>query len=216
MNETQSFVAELLHAPLEELLLPEDFGPEMDHPLLPTVLRRHNGQLPRQNVKSFVHRYECVSDDALRTRQLDIFALMDLAVLGDVVWEAFQQNIHRQDMQDLAQSFALPVDRCRVSDRLHKIALLELMDNFLITGEAPEDGLSGLACALLSLLVGRYGIQPMPVEQLLHIPGAARVLKTERPDMLLAWLEAHPDIPASQTLPLKALLDIRKEVAYEL
>lgn len=216
LNETQAFVAQQLGTPLEELLLPEDFGPEMDHPLLPEVLKRHGGKLPRKNMEGFVFRFEFMMDEAEHTRQIDIFALMDADLLGDVVWETWQRQPYRTELLELADTFALPVHRCRVPDQLHKNTLLELMDHFYITGEAPEGSLSGLACALLHLLEGEIRTQPMTVEQLLHIPGAARVLATEQPDMLMAWLEAHPNIPPNQTLPLKALLDIRKEVAYEL
>jgi len=217
LNETQALVAQQLDTPLEKLLLPEDFGPEMDHPLLPVVLERHNGQIPRKTVEGFIYRYERGRDESLRTLQLDTFALIDPNTLGDVVWEAWQQDIHRDDLLELARTFALPVDRCRVSEHLHRDTLLELMENFFITGEPPEEGLSGLACSLLSLLEGNFRTPPMPIEQLLHIPGAARVLKEEHPHILLAWLSAHEGtIPTNQTLPLKTLLNIHKEVDYDL
>lgn len=91
------------------------------------------------------------------------------------------------------------------------------MDHFRIVGDPPEGGLSGLACALLWQLRGNVQTPPMPAEQLLRIPGAARVLETEDPKLLLAWLEEQEEeITSSRILPLKALLDIRKEVDYEL
>lgn len=216
-NDTQAIVAAKLGTPLEEILLPDDFGPEMDHPLLPAVLARNDGKISRKTVEGFVYRYHPGSDETLRTRQLDTFSLMDADMLGDVVWTTWQQDIHRSELLDLVRTFALPVDRCRVSEHLHRDTLLELMDSFCITGEPPEDGLSGLACALLTQLEGSFRTRPMPVEQLLHIPGAVRVLKTEHPHILLAWLAQHEDtIPASQSLPLKNLLDIHKEINYAL
>lgn len=215
VNETQTLVAQRLDTPLAELLQPEDFGPEMDHPLLQEVLERHGGKLPRKNVEGFVSTYG-LAEGAERARQREIFGLMDADLLGDVVWEAWQQNSHCRPLLELADALALPVDRCRVSERLHRDLLTELMEHFCITGDAPEEGLSGLACALLHLLEADFQTRPMPVEQLLQLPGAARVLETERPEMMDAWLAAHPGISASQSLPLKALLDIHTEVSYEL
>ena len=59
-------------------------------------------------------------------------------------------------------------------------------------------------------------VEGMTVEQLLHLPSAAQVLKTEDPAMVAAYLTSVPDLPAEQTLPLMNLLNIRKEVSYVL
>lgn len=216
-NETQQLVAAHLATPLEDLLLPEDFGPDLNHPLLPAVLERHNGVMPRKTMENMVDYYTHAKDEATHQRNLDIFALMDADMLGDVVWEAWRKNYRRSELLELASAFALPLHRCRVPEQLSRNTLLSLMDHFYIVGEPPENGFSGLACALLEQLRGDSRTPPMAVEQLLHIPGAARVLQTEDPQTLLTWLAEHEeDVHASQTLPLKALLDIHKEVDYDL
>ena len=116
----------------------------------------------------------------------------------------------------LAEQFSLPLDRCRVPEKTAIWQLRELLNHFRITGAPPENGLSGLAASLLDLLsTSRYG-EGMTVEQLLHLPSAAQVLKTEDPAMVAAYLTSVPDLPAEQTLPLMNLLNIRKEVSYVL
>lgn len=216
-NKTQQLVAAHLDTPLEELLLPQDFGPDLNHPLLPAVLHRHNGVMPRKTMENMVDYYFRAKDEATHQRNLDVFALMDADMLGDVVWEAWYRKIRRDELLELASAFALPLNRYRVPERLSRDTLLILMDHFYIVGEPPEDGFSGLACALLEQLRGDFCTPPMTLEQLLHIPGAVRVLQTERPENLVAWLEKKgDDLLTRQTLPLKALLDIHKEVDYEL
>ena len=63
---------------------------------------------------------------------------------------------------------------------------------------------------------GKTSLSALGTEQLLHLPSAAQVLRTEDPAMVAAYLNSVPDVPAEQTLPLLNLLNIRKEVSYVL
>ena len=216
IRETQQAVAEQLDTPLEDLLLPEHFGPELDHPLLSAVLRRHGGDMPYETLKSMIVFYHRATDETTHRKNMEIFSLIDPTLLGDVVWEIWQQSTRRTELLELARALSLPVDRCRVPENLSRSSLTALLDHFHITGDPPEDGLSGLASTLLHQLEEQYRFRPLPVEQLMQLPGAAHVLETEHPEMILAWLAGHEDLPASQTLPLKSLLNIHKEVDYGL
>lgn len=67
-NETQKFVVQHLDMPLEELLQPGDFGPELDHSAFLPVLRRY-GQLPHQRLEQIIKQtQQCGGPDTgLRT-----------------------------------------------------------------------------------------------------------------------------------------------------
>ena len=210
-NETQTLVAARLDTPLEELLQPEDFGPELDHPLLLPVLRR-NPNISRSLALRLAENYHSAPEG---TGDL-LLALVDPALLGDVLWEAWCHNNRRDSMLELAEQFSLPLDRCRVPEKTPIWQLEEALEHFRITGSPPEGGLSGLAASLLNLLSPPPGGAGMTVEHLLHLPSAAQVLKTEDPAMVAAYLNSVPDVPAEQTLPLLNLLNIRKEVSYVL
>ena len=213
-NETQALVAQRLDVPPVELLQPEDFGPEPDHPLFLPVLRR-NPTLPRKKVEELVKHYKHTSDPALHARHMELFSLIDPELLGDTVWEVWSSNNRRTELLELANRLSLPLDRCRVPDHCWRDTLLSVLENFLIVGQPPENGLSGLAAALLAQLNGNFRHQAMPAEQLLLLPGVEEILRGEHPAMLTAYLEKM-EIPAQQTLPLLRLLGIQKEVAYDL
>ena len=210
-NETQALVAQRLDTPLEELLQAEDFGPELDHPLLLPVLRR-SPVVSRKLALRLAENYRSAPEGTGE----QLVSLVDPALMGDVVWEAWCQDTRNDVYLELAEQFSLPLDRCRVPEKTAIWQLRELLNHFRITGTPPENGLSGLAVSLLDLLsTSRVG-EGMTVEQLLHLPSAAQVLKTEDPAMVAAYLTSVPDLPAEQTLPLMNLLNIRKEVSYVL
>ena len=140
MNETQTLVAGRLNTPLEELLQPDDFGPELDHPLLLPVLRR-NPNVSRSLALRLAENYQSAPEGIGE----QLLSLVDPALLGDVLWEAWCRNNRRDSMLDLAEQFSLPLDRCRVPEKTPIWKLQEVLDHFRITGSPPEDGLSGLA-----------------------------------------------------------------------
>ena len=204
-------MAQRLDTPLEELLQAEDFGPELDHPLLLPVLRR-SPVVSRKLALRLAENYRSAPEGTGE----QLVSLVDPALMGDVVWEAWCQDTRNDVYLELAEQFSLPLDRCRVPEKTAIWQLRELLNHFRITGTPPENGLSGLAASLLDLMsTSRVG-EGMTVEQLLHLPSAAQVLKTEDPAMVAAYLTSVPDLPAEQTLPLMNLLNIRKEVSYVL
>lgn len=210
-NETQALVAQRLETPLEALLQPEDFGPELDHHLFLPVLQR-DPVISRKQALALASHYNGTPWD----RGFQILSLIDPKLLGDVIWEVWCNNNSRNDLLELAEQFSLPLDRCQVPDRGDRQLLLAALEHFQITGAPPEGGLSGLAACLLSQLAGGFRSEPLSAEQLLHLPGAAQILQAENPAMVAAYLDRNPDIPRNQALPLLNLLNIRKEVTYAL
>lgn len=220
-NPTQALVAAQLDAPLEEFLQPEDFGSALDHPLFLPVLRR-NPHISRQQVHSILTYYRPDPDSPLRPEHLELLSCVDPALLGDVIWEFIQSNRQRSDLFRLAGALSLPLDRCRVPNTLSRRSLADVLEHFQITGDPPEDGLSGAAAALLNQLVPDKSASvfswrepPLTVEQLLLLPQVLPILQKESPALLTAYLEQEA-VPPATALPLLSLLHIRKEVSYDL